>query len=550
VDWSTYIGGSAALKQKSTFGPDGPWQAVYANVGDQSNRFALPLWPSGSGITEILKQSDFGTYSPINSSTAHVTSDRLTNSDAWFSTWFRNESTAGAKILDVFDLPVKSISQTISTNATVMAADARTVHNPDGSAYTDTVGILGLGPPFARSPAPSILEQLKAAGLVASVSFGLHMGSAALNQGGSLVLGGYEQNRALGPVGVFDLEGGALSPGVFVVDVVLGTQTGASPLGDLTGTTSVYRGIGDSAAARRINREAGAADNTAVSILNPASPYIYLPLGTCEAAAGHLPVRWSDRLGLYLWDTADPSYGRIVRSPAYLGLVLSDRTNTNITIKVPFPLLNLTLTQPLADTPTPYFPCKPWNTTTGIWQLGRAFLQAAFMGVSYDHNVTFVAQAPGPGMDQSVVRALQPGDAAIRANDAGTFESTWAAYWTPVPDDGGSHGLPAGTVAGIAVAAAVLAVGMAAAAFLLRRRLRVQQASAAEPEAYEQQRWSGKPELDASVEVGVRHEIGAETASRDPRGHPELNSEHTVRTRSPQQQQQQVIYFEMPTVET
>jgi hypothetical protein len=42
-------------------------------------------------------------------------------------------------------------------------------------------------------------------------------------------------------------------------------------------------------------------------------------------------------------------------------------------------------------TSTPYFPCKPLNNEAGIWFLGRAFLQAAFVGVSLEQNEAFLA---------------------------------------------------------------------------------------------------------------------------------------------------------------
>ncbi|KAH8665111.1 hypothetical protein BGZ60DRAFT_529454 [Tricladium varicosporioides] len=69
-----------------------------------------------------------------------------------------------------------------------------------------------------------------------------------------------------------------------------------------------------------------------------------------------------------------------------------------MTVNVPFRLLNLTLTALLMTTPTQYFPCRA--ETKYDHRLGRAFLQAAFVGVNwmaYDGKAAwFLAQAPDP----------------------------------------------------------------------------------------------------------------------------------------------------------
>ena len=45
-----------------------------------------------------------------------------------------------------------------------------------------------------------------------------------------------------------------------------------------------------------------------------------------------------------------------------------------MTIDVPFSLLNLTLTAPLVETPTRYFPCNPfdWGKSYNVYTLGKA----------------------------------------------------------------------------------------------------------------------------------------------------------------------------------
>ena len=136
--------------------------------------------------------------------------------------------------------------------------------------------------------------------------------------------------------------------------------------------------------------------------MSPADPYLYLPQSTCAAIAAELPVVYQPDYGLYFWDTTDRRYSQIITSPAYLEFVFSknSRNNANLTIKVPFSLLNLTLKAPLVEKPTSYFPCMG---TTGTYALGRAFAQAAFIGVNWGLPAGnwFLAQAPGPNIPGS-----------------------------------------------------------------------------------------------------------------------------------------------------
>ena len=84
--------------------------------------------------------------------------------------------------------------------------------------------------------------------------------------------------------------------------------------------------------------------------------YLYLPSSTCAAIAKNLPVTYDAGKALYIWNTPDPQYARIVTSPTYLSFVFRGSIGT-LTIKAPFHLPNLTLEEPLMSIHTPYFPC-------------------------------------------------------------------------------------------------------------------------------------------------------------------------------------------------
>ena len=239
---------------------------------------------------------------------------------------------------------------------------------------------------------------------------------------------------------------------------------------------------------------------------DPQLPYIFLPSGTTEAlvSLGKLPVYLDSKSKYYLWNTSSPLYPKLVTSPAYLGFVFSvtadsssSTTVSNITIKVPFMLLNLTLEPSVSglDTDVPYFPVQPMDSTdfTDAWIFGRAFLQAAFWGKNWNQNVSWLAQAPGPGQNYQglgyLPRDIAPSQTSLSAQTgANLFNDSWAGYWTPLPIDastsgsggnGRSSAFGGGAIAGIVVGsiAGVVLVGLGA-FFLMRKRRRTGQAQA------------------------------------------------------------------------
>lgn len=409
----------------------------------------------------------------------------------------------------VADIPKGIILGDIELNTSTTAISRWDVSFPNGRSYTPVVGVLGLGydqPPMGPSSGEdfqSLLEQFKASGTTASMFCGLHIGSASLNQSGSMVLGGYEQNRVLGEVGTFDL-GATRGPSAFLLDVVLDVETGVSPFNQ-SSSISLWHGLEDDPdRVRESNRHGGRTGSRLISV-NPSVPYMYLPKGLCETAARYLPLTWDAGLGLYTWNIND-EFTDIVSSPAYMGIVLADRQSKNITIKVPFKLLNLTLLPPIVDTPTQYFPCQPSlvddDRTFDFYVgpvLGRAFLQAAFLGFEYEHSLAYIAQAPGPTMEQRIIKTFQPNDSSITPNALGTFASSWASSWkvlesnhsrdnstvnstnTSSSNDTTSSkpttslsqgGLSGGAGAGVAVGSLLGALGIVAAAALLWRKRR------------------------------------------------------------------------------
>ncbi|KAK4185226.1 aspartic peptidase domain-containing protein [Podospora australis] len=559
VAWTTdkSVGsGNVVGGSEYTYGPDGPWQAIAVDVGGESEFSAM--WPTGGGRSMILTSPAGGNYTLTKSTTAtNLSLDNTFAYDDWGSFEAMNESTHGAGYMDRVGIRKVSVDNSgpITFNTTVYVMDKWQFRLPDGSNHSTGVGILGLGPmlnPVDKPDGtpPGILEQFKINGDIDSMSFSIHMGSVPFQQRGSLVLGGYEQNRALGPVGVFKYD---RAPLLSLLDVRLGTAMGASPLA-IEGEESVWQGLGGNKEGEDITKLSGYKEGSAVVFLNPATPYIYLPLGTCEAVARQLPVTWNSKNGLYVWNTQDPQFSRIVQSPTYLSFVFSDRTATNLTIKVPMQLLNLTLEPPLAPVPTPYFPCKPLDSAEGVWVLGRAFLQAAFFAVNLEQNVTFLAQAPGPDMDQRLVNKILPGDVSIKTNPIEGFEQSWQSKWTALEGESngtsgesiGGQGLSNGALAGIVVGVILGVAALSSAAFWCWRRRRHAKEKSNGGDAAEVEDQSNLAEKVVYSGNGDLREMDSKTAPSEV-GHP-LSHEMEV-TEPLQEVSSQPQYYELSAQE-
>jgi hypothetical protein len=129
--------------------------------------------------------------------------------------------------------------------------------------------------------------------------------------------------------------------------------------------------------------------------------------------ASHLPITYSPEFNLYLWNVESPAYERIIKSAHYLSFTFAPGTGFTNAINVPFALLNLTLHAPLTQTPTPYFACSPWLPSAAPYNLGRAFLQAAFLAQNWQTGKLFLAQAPGPGYAAPDVRKIAATDNSL-----------------------------------------------------------------------------------------------------------------------------------------
>ena len=318
-------------------------------------------------------------------------------------------------------------------NSTISAINQQNIYLPDGGRLQVQLGSLSLGAPgngtesLKTGIGQNFSSYLAMQNVTPSNSFTLHYGSASLGLAGTLVWGGYDHSRVLGDVGSFQLGPNELMAPT-MLDVQIGVENGQTPFIDNGSSFLSLLELNSSL------------NNVQPIIINPVVPYLFMSPKTCAAIAQHLPMFLTSDIGLYIWSTTDQQFQRVMSSSAYLAFVYRSSPDANITIKVPFQLLNLTLEFPIVQYTQQYFPCRPFYSLdgTGNYYLGKAFLQAAMIGVNWQTKAFFLAQAPGPEVPSPDIQSIGPSDTSIGSLPIANFASSWSRSWTLL--DGQSNG--------------------------------------------------------------------------------------------------------------
>ena len=474
-----------------TFGFDGPWQAVPILVGQPPQ--LINLYPGGNGPISVLSKNIPANFTELSydsvsgvydASLAQTFSQKFSETG---QTMFADSGWGAGPTLPTVGNGAVAFTDNVShksfgSNAVINTFFAAVVDTsyqiPDGREFPQDVGFLSLGGRDYNSEGlngTTIPSYLFKKGVTRSNTWGLHIGSVLAKIPGSLVFGGYDSGRVIGDVrAAAQNEIGDMF--VSLIDISIGVALGASPF-PFQKKDGLLLDRGNSSAPLRVRP-------------NPTVPYLHLPENTCQSIAALLPVKYSPSIGLYLWDTDSPQYESMISSPAFLAFAFEQVGSLdNLTIKVPFYLLNLTLSPPLVPKAVPYFPCRPYEFEEGSpfeHHLGRAFLQAAFIGMNWNAKTWWMAQAPGPKLPPSTITSLENSSSIISAKEGQPYwTSTWESVWTPLAERGGSDVIftepsspkssgispeaKAGATLG-AVAGALMISG--AVLFLLLRRLR------------------------------------------------------------------------------
>ncbi|KAL4863609.1 aspartic peptidase domain-containing protein [Aspergillus spectabilis] len=473
------------------YGPDGPWQAVTIAVG--SNKQQIALYPGANYASTIFADSicanstlsstcyaaRAGTYNQSKSTTS-ISSD--TNSSSSWDVFYWNVQ--GGSIQGAIG-DIVTIGETVVPNVSFTTIYDTYQTYPNGRSYPVSVGNLALGAPRLRHSSSGLSLNMIAAWLytsnqIPSYSYSMHIGSVDPPIPGSLVLGGYDRTRLVGQASSQSVVDAAGILQIVLRDIGLGVADGGSPFPSFTTTHRGGLFLDD-------DHQNGGMVLPRLVTIDPTKPYMYLPEATCNAITAFFPVSFDTGFGLYIWDTNSADYTNLTSSPTYLSFAFNKDGSTaqNFTVRVPLQLLTLTLQEPLVEGRNlTYFPCF-LSTDTPV--LGRAFLQAAFVGVNWlegENNGTwFLGQAPGPG-SQGVddIAPIAVSDRALRGLEEESWEDSWARHWTPLEmndqtsnttDTSDSSGLSTGAKAGIGVGAGISGVILAAmgvCAAILRRR--------------------------------------------------------------------------------
>ncbi|KAK2928964.1 Beta-hexosaminidase [Fusarium oxysporum f. sp. vasinfectum] len=412
-----------------SYGPDGPWNAVKVQLGSKDQSIAL--FPGATWETWVISDdycegetcfaSKAGTY---NKNTGYRNEKNRSVQLDGFMQGVELKGDAGVRYRD--DIIIDGIN---IANASVAVLDHANIKYPGGKAVPLSLGCLSVGAPnainqsfeqpdkkssFNASLLPGFLWDRD---LTSANSFGMHIGSPDPWIPGSLVFGGYDKARIIGNVLI--TPGSPRDNGIELHDIAI-ESFGKKPPKAKEGLLAK----GNSTLSKGLN-----------VTIDGCSPYLTLPKSTCDSIAEHLPVTFNKDLGLYLWDTESEDYERIVNSATALSFSFPNMGDIT-KIRVPLMHLNLTLSEPIVDSPVPYFPC--YVNDNGRYVLGRAFLQDAFLGANWgpDVNRWWLAQAPGPRLQGARdVQSSGSSDMSVESSD-GQFETNaWEMSWTSAWND-------------------------------------------------------------------------------------------------------------------
>ena len=291
----------------------------------------------------------------------------------------------------------------------------------------------------------NLLPYLSKAKVIPSRSFGMHIGSVDPYVAGSLLLGGYDRPRILGPLCVYDSE-----DWLSLVSMGIGAEEGYIPLEEFISLNGSYL---QGPVVKNLVKQGSYGDviGTLTGTLNvdPGVPYMYLSKDSCDTLASALNLTYDSWRNLYTW-TNLTVMNSLSNSTSFLALNLSvmdgtDSSKSSITIKIPFTLLSKTFSvgTPPGELDSPaagshYFPCSPLPGPSVDREpftptLGRSFLQSAFYGMNFDTGQSMLAQAPGPANLSGTgdVVTIDPLTRMVSTQDTAASDA-WTKSWTGV----------------------------------------------------------------------------------------------------------------------
>nr|POE75569.1 hypothetical protein CFP56_53681 [Quercus suber] len=319
------------------------------------------------------------------------------------------------------------------------------------------IGVLGLNPAPANftnlnDPQPSFMTQLFKQNNISGLNYAYTAGNQyRFNQVfGSLVLGGYDQNRFT-PTN--------LTFGMYTDiqrDLLVNIQSITSDGGNATNLLP---------------------DGGIAAFIDSSIPMLWLPESACVAFEEAFGLVWDENYSLYLVN--DTHRQTLLDTNANVTFTLGNMTSGGSTVDIvlPYGAFDLQINFPYIINPNTsyYFPLKRANDTQ--YTLGRTFLQEAYLIADYErHNFT-VAPCLWDAekiTDADLVPIVSP-NTNTNADDAG--------------------GISGGAIAGIVIGVVALIAILGALLWFFRRRKTQQRTRLAELDAKSAGGGGGEPKL-------------------------------------------------------
>jgi hypothetical protein len=189
-------------------------------------------------------------------------------------------------------------------------------------------------------------------------------------------------------------------------------------------------------------------------------PYLFLPDDICDEFASKFRLTFDNNTGLYtVNDTAHDNNLRQNAAVTFkIGADSGDNSVNFTSIRLPYAAFDLQANSPLYAKPTNYFPIR--KSPTGVYVLGRTFLQEAYIIVDYERLNFTVAPAvySNPMPSPQIVSIFKKDYIPLGVSPTAT------------PDK--KTGLTPGAVAGIVVGIVILFLLLGVGAFFFWKKRR------------------------------------------------------------------------------
>ncbi|KAI9819298.1 MAG: hypothetical protein M1827_007455 [Pycnora praestabilis] len=361
-------------------GNDGPWSSFGMRVGTPSQDVRLLPGTSATTANALWVVLPQGCTSTDPSNCASIRGFEFTpnTSSTWSTEGLSNGGLYSLSLYEEIMLGYSGAADYGYDNITLgwQGANLPILSHQviAGIATTDFwIGSLGLSPlgmnfTDFNTPQPSMLGTLRNQSLVPSASWAYSAGAYNHQPAtfGSLTLGGYDTTRFVENNVTLPF-GADQSRDLLVGLQAISSDAASSPLL----STGVY------------------------AFIDSMVPQIWLPVDTCQAFEQAFNLTWNETVELYL--LTDEEHNLLLQKNPNITFKVgpSATGGSSVDILFPYSTFDLTVSSPIVDNVTRYFPLKRAENSTQ-YTLGRTFLQQAYVIADYERHNFSVSQALFP----------------------------------------------------------------------------------------------------------------------------------------------------------